>query len=201
MSQSPDPVIAPIHLQPRLQLDQLLVPTSVVPAVGGKGELGLLLVRRGETLTQRVFLVLAVLKRQGWTLRHSNDNAIPLTHEATRELPKQNLSFSQLRFSEAEMHLPTQDPRFPAVIWLHYKEHSQTPTAKRGTSMALPCCCRSFWRGGTKPQTPGYLLTHGSQAKCISHCGPTGPAAHPHVLKQWAWGSGPGAVAWGSPAR
>lgn len=31
VSQRPDPVITPAHLQPRLQLDQLLVPASVVP--------------------------------------------------------------------------------------------------------------------------------------------------------------------------
>ena len=39
VSQRPDPVIAPTHLQPRLQLDQLLVPTSVVPG-SWKGDLG-----------------------------------------------------------------------------------------------------------------------------------------------------------------
>ena len=58
MSQGSDPVITPIHLQPRLQLDQLLVPASVVPG-SRKGELGLLLIRRGfacfYTLTKRNF--------------------------------------------------------------------------------------------------------------------------------------------------
>lgn len=39
LSQGPDPVITPAHLQPRLQLDQLLVPTSVVPE-SEKGDLG-----------------------------------------------------------------------------------------------------------------------------------------------------------------
>lgn len=40
VSQGPNPVIAPVYFQPRLQLNQLLIPASVVPR-SRKGDLGL----------------------------------------------------------------------------------------------------------------------------------------------------------------
>lgn len=76
VSQGPNPVIAPIHLQPRLQLNQLLIPASMVPG-SQKGDLGLLADIKGVCLLinpdQMEFL------------------------------------FAQLRFSEVETYLLTQE--------------------------------------------------------------------------------------------